>query len=64
MTSEAQKIEAAVFEAVRQKKTTADIGGPWGRARRRVGDREGRESLMALAIANCFKMEVFITEEA
>ena len=30
MTSEAQKIEAAVFEAVRQKKTTADIGGTLG----------------------------------
>jgi len=37
MTSEAQKIEAAVFEAVRQKKTTADIGGTLGRARRASG---------------------------
>jgi 3-isopropylmalate dehydrogenase len=30
MTSGAQKIEAAVLEAVRQKKTTADIGGTLG----------------------------------
>jgi 3-isopropylmalate dehydrogenase len=30
MTSEAQKIEAAILEAVRQKKTTTDIGGPLG----------------------------------
>jgi 3-isopropylmalate dehydrogenase len=30
MTGEAQKIEAAVLEAVRQKKTTADIGGALG----------------------------------
>ena len=30
MSSEAQKIEAAVLEAVRQKKTTADIGGTLG----------------------------------
>ncbi len=30
MTSEAQKIEAAVLEAVREKKTTADIGGALG----------------------------------
>jgi 3-isopropylmalate dehydrogenase len=30
MAREAQKIEAAVFEAVRQKKTTADIGGTLG----------------------------------
>lgn len=30
MTVEAQKIEAAVLEAVRQKKTTADIGGGLG----------------------------------
>jgi 3-isopropylmalate dehydrogenase len=30
MTSEAEKIEAAVLEAVRQKKTTQDIGGPLG----------------------------------
>jgi 3-isopropylmalate dehydrogenase len=30
MTSEAEKIEAAVLEAVRQKKTTVDIGGPLG----------------------------------
>ena len=30
MTGEAQKIEAAVLEAVRQKKTTADIGGTLG----------------------------------
>ena len=30
MVAEAEKIEAAVFEAVRQKKTTKDIGGPLG----------------------------------
>ncbi|MGB9202542.1 MAG: 3-isopropylmalate dehydrogenase [Terriglobales bacterium] len=30
MTGEAQKIEAAVLEAVREKKTTADIGGTLG----------------------------------
>jgi 3-isopropylmalate dehydrogenase len=30
MSSEAQKIEAAVLEAVRQKKTTSDIGGALG----------------------------------
>ncbi len=36
MTSEAQKIEAAVLEAVRQKKTTADIGGTLGT--REVGE--------------------------
>ena len=30
MTAESQKIEAAVLEAVRQKKTTADIGGTLG----------------------------------
>ena len=30
MTSEAMKIEAAVLEAVRQKKTTSDIGGTLG----------------------------------
>jgi 3-isopropylmalate dehydrogenase len=29
-TSEARKIEAAVLEAVRQKKTTSDIGGTLG----------------------------------
>jgi 3-isopropylmalate dehydrogenase len=30
LTREAEKIEAAVLEAVRQKKTTQDIGGPLG----------------------------------
>jgi 3-isopropylmalate dehydrogenase len=30
MSSEAQRIEAAVLEAVRQKKTTSDIGGTLG----------------------------------
>jgi 3-isopropylmalate dehydrogenase len=30
MTKEAQKIEAGVLDAVREKKTTADIGGPLG----------------------------------
>src|SRR6202051_3590511 len=30
MADEAAKIEAAVLEAVRQKKTTPDIGGQWG----------------------------------
>jgi 3-isopropylmalate dehydrogenase len=30
MTGEAQKIEASVLDAVRQKKTTTDIGGPLG----------------------------------
>jgi 3-isopropylmalate dehydrogenase len=30
MTKESEKIEAAVLEAVRQKKTTQDIGGPLG----------------------------------
>src|SRR6266404_1398277 len=36
MAGEAQKIEAAVLEAVRQKKTTADIGGTLGT--REAGD--------------------------
>jgi 3-isopropylmalate dehydrogenase len=36
MSSEAQKIEAAVLEAVAQKKTTADIGGTMGT--REAGD--------------------------
>ncbi|MFY9842772.1 MAG: isocitrate/isopropylmalate dehydrogenase family protein [Terriglobales bacterium] len=36
MTGEAQKIEAAVLEAVRQKKTTPDIGGTLGT--REAGD--------------------------
>jgi len=36
MADEAQKIEAAVLEAVRQKKTTADIGGTLGT--REAGD--------------------------
>jgi isocitrate/isopropylmalate dehydrogenase len=30
MAGEAQKIETAVLEAVRQKQTTADIGGTLG----------------------------------
>jgi isocitrate/isopropylmalate dehydrogenase len=30
MSAEAAKIEAAVLEAVGQKKTTQDIGGPLG----------------------------------
>jgi 3-isopropylmalate dehydrogenase len=30
LMSEAEKIERAVFEAVRQKQTTADVGGPLG----------------------------------
>ena len=30
MKTEAEKIEAAVLEAVRQKKTTADVGGTLG----------------------------------
>jgi isocitrate/isopropylmalate dehydrogenase len=30
MAAEAQKIETAVLEAVRQKKTTVDIGGTLG----------------------------------
>jgi isocitrate/isopropylmalate dehydrogenase len=30
LTKEAAKIEAAVLEAVRQKNTTSDIGGPLG----------------------------------
>ena len=30
MTAQADKIEAAVLEAVRQKKTTVDIGGTLG----------------------------------
>jgi 3-isopropylmalate dehydrogenase len=30
MTGEAQKLEASVLDAVRQKKTTTDIGGPLG----------------------------------
>src|ERR1700674_3046482 len=38
MAGEAQKIEAAVLEAVRQKKTTADIGGT-------LGTREAGESV-------------------
>jgi len=36
MKSESDKIEAAVLEAVRQKKTTSDIGGPLGT--REAGD--------------------------
>ena len=36
MSAEARKIEAAVLEAVRQKKTTADIGGTLGT--REVGE--------------------------
>jgi 3-isopropylmalate dehydrogenase len=36
MADEARKIEAAVLEAVRQKKTTADIGGTLGT--REAGD--------------------------
>ena len=36
MTRESEKIEAAVFDAVRQKKTTQDIGGPLGT--REVGE--------------------------
>ena len=36
MTAEAKKIEAAVFEAVREKKTTTDIGGTLGT--REVGE--------------------------
>jgi 3-isopropylmalate dehydrogenase len=40
MTSEAKRIEAAVLEAVRQKKTTADIGG-------RLGTREAGEWVAA-----------------
>ncbi|MFZ1919910.1 MAG: 3-isopropylmalate dehydrogenase [Terriglobales bacterium] len=36
MTAEAQKIEAAVLEAVREKKTTSDVGGALGT--REVGD--------------------------
>ena len=30
LTQEAEKIEAAVLEAVRQKKTTQDVGGSLG----------------------------------
>ena len=30
LTSEAEKIEAAVLKAVRQKKTTVDVGGSLG----------------------------------
>jgi 3-isopropylmalate dehydrogenase len=40
MTGEAQKIEAAVLDAVRQKKTTTDIGG-------RMGTREAGEWVAA-----------------
>jgi 3-isopropylmalate dehydrogenase len=36
MNAEAQQIEAAVLEAVRQKKTTSDIGGTLGT--REVGE--------------------------
>ena len=36
MTAEAQKIEAAVLHAVRQKKTTPDLGGTLGT--REAGD--------------------------
>jgi 3-isopropylmalate dehydrogenase len=44
MLAEAQKIEAAVLEAVRQKKTTADIGGTLGtrEAGEWVAQRVGR----------------------
>jgi isocitrate/isopropylmalate dehydrogenase len=38
MAREANKIEAAVLEAVRQKKTTQDIGG-------QLGTRESGESV-------------------
>jgi 3-isopropylmalate dehydrogenase len=36
LTGEAAKIEAAVLEAVRQKKTTPDLGGAFGT--REVGE--------------------------
>jgi len=41
LTNEAERIEAAVLEAVRQKKTTQDVGGT-------LGTREAGEW-----IANC-----------
>ena len=41
LTAEAQKIEAAVLEAVRQKNTTADVGGKLGTCEcaRRIGEQ-------------------------
>jgi isocitrate/isopropylmalate dehydrogenase len=44
LTREAEKIEAAVLEAVRQKKTTQDIGGTLGtrEAAEWVADRVSR----------------------
>ena len=39
MTAEASKIEKAVLEAVREKKTTQDVGG-------RLGTREAAESII------------------
>jgi isocitrate/isopropylmalate dehydrogenase len=36
MTAEAERVEAAVLDAVRQKKTTVDIGGSLGT--REVGE--------------------------
>jgi len=46
MTTEAQRIEAAVLEAVRQKKTTSDIGGTLGtrEAGEWVAEKVGRGS--------------------
>ena len=43
MSDEAHKIEAAVLEAVRQKKTTADIGGTLGT--REAGEWVARRAL-------------------
>jgi 3-isopropylmalate dehydrogenase len=45
LSSEAAKIETAVLEAVREKKTTQDIGGP-------LGTREAADWVIAAAKAN------------
>ena len=48
MTKEAEKIEAAVLEAVRQKKTTQDIGGALGT--REAGEWIAKKISLTLAI--------------
>ncbi len=50
-TKEADKIEAAVLEAVREKKTTQDIGGPLGNPRGRRMGRKARSPLIVVASA-------------
>jgi len=45
LSKEAEKIEAAVVEAVRQKKTTQDVGGP-------LGTREAGEWVAERTLSN------------